>query len=476
MRFIFVSFSQSVFPEIVEVSNQLHRLGHRTVYWLGSSEPSSFIDESGKTGVVDDDFLLSLSNHVLLEAKDLVMLNEQEPFIFDFLHRMQPRHTLPQLERRYHLLFRYCKWLLEQMKPNVIVFRTTPNLPPVHFILYSLARARGIRTIIFCDTWVSQRVIAMTDFILGPSNLKKNTEDQSIISPAKLAKDLQAYYNSQIRDVPQGVPAYMPHILQGYSFFNRGTAAFRAIRQAWRLRLLKKMWRTLASRVIFWFRHNLSNELPRAYKKLSSKADFTKPFIYFPLHLQPEFSTNPLGGHFRNQLLALELLVASLPSGWQIYVKEHPTQWLVGGARRTPYRPKDYYSIMARFPSVRLIPVDTDSFQLIRQAKAVATISGTAGWEAVLRGKPSLVFGYPWYQHAPGVSSVTDLASCQTALARIAAGEVPDPQAVLRFLKHLDEVSFRGCLDLSYRTNSKYFTETPESQARGMLKIILGLL
>jgi len=236
------------------------------------------------------------------------------------------------------------------------------------------------------------------------------------------------------------------------------------------------MWGTLVHHSVFWFKTHSSNELPRTYKRLSSKPDLSKPFIYFPLHLQPEFSTNPLGGYFRDQLLALEVLAASLPKDFEIYVKEHPTQWPVGGTRHNPYRPKDYYHSMARFPSVRLIPTTTNSFELIRHSKAVATVSGTAAWEAVLRGKPSLIFGYPWFQHAPGVFRINDVDSCRSALEKIQNGYTPNSQEVLRFLKRLDEMSFRGCLDLSYRLNPEYFTGTVEEQAEGMLKNIMRLL
>ena len=36
------------------------------------------------------------------------------------------------------------------------------------------------------------------------------------------------------------------------------------------------------------------------------------------------------------------------------------------------------------------------NLKLIDKCKAVATITGTSGWEALIRGKPVLHFGYPW--------------------------------------------------------------------------------
>ena len=52
-----------------------------------------------------------------------------------------------------------------------------------------------------------------------------------------------------------------------------------------------------------------------------------QPFVYVPLHLQPERSTNPLGGVFDEQYLMVGMISSELPSGWRIYVKEHPSQF-----------------------------------------------------------------------------------------------------------------------------------------------------
>lgn len=34
--------------------------------------------------------------------------------------------------------------------------------------------------------------------------------------------------------------------------------------------------------------------------------DFNKKYVYFPLHLQPEMTTDAIGGIYRDQILAIE--------------------------------------------------------------------------------------------------------------------------------------------------------------------------
>jgi hypothetical protein len=128
----------------------------------------------------------------------------------------------------------------------------------------------------------------------------------------------------------------------------------------------------------------------------TAKADLGRSFVYVPLHLQPELTIDVLGGDYGDQARAIEELSVAVPSDWLIYVKENPKQTAV--AREEPF-----FRRLEALPNVRLIRQETDTYDLIRHARCVATWSGTAGWEALLMGKPAIVFGYAWYRRLPGV-------------------------------------------------------------------------
>ena len=124
--------------------------------------------------------------------------------------------------------------------------------------------------------------------------------------------------------------------------------------------------------------------------------DLSGDFVYFPLQLQPEMTTATLGGRFRDQAYALERLSELLPDHVRILVKENPKQ---GSYMRGPL----FFHRLKRLPKVTLLPCWVDTYQLIKQCRFVATITGTAGFEALKFGKPTLVFGTPWYGDFPGV-------------------------------------------------------------------------
>ena len=124
-------------------------------------------------------------------------------------------------------------------------------------------------------------------------------------------------------------------------------------------------------------------------------------FVYFPLQLQPEMTTSALGGRFVDQAYAIERLSAILPDDVRILVKENPKH---GAYRRGPM----FFHRLRRIAKVEFLPSYSDTNQLVKRSMFVATVTGTAGWEAISLGKPALVFGIPWYRSFPGVIEYRD--------------------------------------------------------------------
>lgn len=162
-------------------------------------------------------------------------------------------------------------------------------------------------------------------------------------------------------------------------------------------------------------------------------------YIYFPLHLQPELTTSAVGGIYADQLLALEALSARMPEGHIIYVKENPKQT---EKQRGPL----FYKRLRALKNVRVVPLRESSVELIRGCLAVATITGTAGWEALFHGKPVLVFGSAWYREFPGVATFTD----DLDVSKFLGTEVPDAAQIVSFLDQALTTAGRGVVDPAY--------------------------
>ena len=193
------------------------------------------------------------------------------------------------------------------------------------------------------------------------------------------------------------------------------------------------------------FRRHHVGTLRQRYDELAIGPDLEQPYVYVALHLQPERATNPNGGVFDDQHIMVEMIASVLPAEWRIYVKEHPVQFM-------PYYASErgrwltFYDAVLSHPTVSLVSTSTSSFELIDGARAVASITGTSCWEAIARGVPALVFGEAWYKGCDGAHTVRTIGDCRRALAKIAAGERPNADAVRLFLSAAEETAVRGYL------------------------------
>ena len=176
--------------------------------------------------------------------------------------------------------------------------------------------------------------------------------------------------------------------------------------------------------------------LRQYYKSLSVIPDFSKKYIYFPLHFQPECTSNPHGGGvYYQQMIPIRLIAESLPENVFVYVKEHPAQFYGSGARET-----GLYDELSTIPNVVLVDTDIDTYKLIENSMAVASLRGTAGFEGLFYGKPFIMFGYWVIQHMPGVFHVRSKEEVKSALDAILKGEYCFTLRDIKlFLKAMDE-------------------------------------
>ena len=126
-------------------------------------------------------------------------------------------------------------------------------------------------------------------------------------------------------------------------------------------------------------------------------------YIYYPLHSNPEYSTSVMGVMWQDQLVIIESLAKSIPHDWIVYVKEHP------GVMTSRIRPYSMYKRILKIPNVIIAPVYEDTNKIIENSQMVAVVTGTAGWEAVLRNKPVIHFVDVFYQKLDLSKKCSDL-------------------------------------------------------------------
>ena len=136
---------------------------------------------------------------------------------------------------------------------------------------------------------------------------------------------------------------------------------------------------------IFKLRYNLK----KSFQFFDEFSDIKAPFIYFPLHFEPEIATLVLSQY--DQLAIIDIIVKQMPLNWKLVIKEHPA--MIG---QRDY--KFYETIKNRYPNVVIVEPSTNSQKLIYKSEIVFSLCGTVIFESIVLKKPVIYTGRVRYE------------------------------------------------------------------------------
>lgn len=189
------------------------------------------------------------------------------------------------------------------------------------------------------------------------------------------------------------------------------------------------------------------------YNKIAVLPDYKKPYIYCALQTVPEIALTPLAGNYDNQILELHMLsYCAEKLGIEVYVKEHIYQH---------WRDKGFYSSIQKLRNVKLIKTTVNTYELIENAVATATYTGSCSLEGVMRNIPALVFANNQWRALPGSFFVSNAEECCKSIEKILAHDYEISDRKIRaYLKavELTELNTDRCLgnDYSNETEEEY--------------------
>jgi hypothetical protein len=150
------------------------------------------------------------------------------------------------------------------------------------------------------------------------------------------------------------------------------------------------------------------------------------PKMYYALHAQPEFTVDVRAPFYRNQAALIENIAKSMPIGYRLIVKDHPSM--------KGERPLQFYRQLKRMPNVQLVSPSLNSHDLIAQCDVVLTINGSVAWEAILYEKPVIVFGSLCYSFFEKVITCENPSLLPKILTDVVNQFRPDRSSLLRFI------------------------------------------
>jgi hypothetical protein len=162
-----------------------------------------------------------------------------------------------------------------------------------------------------------------------------------------------------------------------------------------------------------------------------------RPFVFYPLHLEPEMTIDVMGNPFCNQAELIRAMARTLPASHELWVKEHRIAM--------SKRPKSFYDEVRAIPGVRLVDPFASALGIMRHADLIVSITGTATYEAALMGRPALTMAPTVFSpvlYTDRFNPFTD--SLGRILDEVAGRPVRSDEELIDFLAWLHAQSWPG--------------------------------
>ncbi len=369
-----------------------------------------------------------------------------EPVAMRMMDRMDTQRAFTYRQRRdlWHFLLCYWFHVIETEGVDAFYSRQTPH-EVVDFVLFVVMKTLGKRVRFFAWTSISARWILVDDY----RHPRVEVEPIEIASRPFSGNDIDQIIEPLRGSYGEAMPTYMDRVIDDIGHASGARTSVDQLQEYVRqtivavgagaslvVRTARNSESTASSPVArvlsrvgdAWQVRQGSRRLVAAYAARATAVPAGLPYVYYLLGYQPENTNCPEGGLLGDQLLAVSLLAASLPDGWEVVVKEHPSQLMNNGRGVSDYgflgRDTVFYEAIARIPGVRLAHVNSDHFEMLDSARVVSTLTGTVGWEAAVRGKPVFCLGEAWYLEAPNVFTVKTRVECEAAYAGVTNNQI----------------------------------------------------
>jgi len=462
-------FAQSSHPYWIDVAAELqNRYGWEICYFIGGGK------QKGQAAKLFPNAVFHTKNEARkslppkgsakipsspLDKTLISDLSFHESIFMKMLDRHDYAGTLTYNKRiiTYHSQVMYWKSVLEYYKPDVVAYRIAPHAS-YDYILYALSRLMNIPTVMFERTSLPGYVYPVNSFEDRSMRIWRTytrmLEETERKHEIMLSTETATYMKNLTKSYAQAMPLHLKYKLRR---FRKGgdiggalSILFLTVMETVKELLLKNRDREYLHKKYY---ENMGRfkrkKLFAHYRRLARPVDLSLPFVFVALQCEPERQTCPVGGVFGNQYLMVDLLSKLVPEGWKVYVKEHTSQFK-GYQAAERSRTFEFYDMIASMPNVELAPLDYTSFELIDKAQASATVSGTVGWESVVRGKPALLFGNSWYRDCKGVFTIHTVENGKEAIQQIKNGFTVNTDDVKGFVQAVESCSVRGYIDRVY--------------------------
>jgi hypothetical protein len=354
---------------------------------------------------------------------------------------------------------------VEESQPDALVVVENPH-SHAQYLLYEICIFLDIEIVKF-NTWMPVPLLFLQYIKSGVRQKNKIKIDKSLSK--RIEGDVLNYIDSivNIKSRDNYELSYMKSqrlqskwVNSVITFIKSGCMAL--IKESWfqiRMSYKKDYYHINPFRIGFFGRSKIKRlrkkNLLNEFKRKQESVDLAKKYVYYALHFEPERTTNPDGGDFHDQVIAITRLRKLLPDDIDIFVKEHPSQFYMadkGSRGRSPL----FYDLIKSVNGVKLVSENINSLELVKHSIFVATISGSVAFEAAVMNKKALIFGDSWFNGCPNITSWSDNFSFES----ITKEGISETREIINFLLSEKELyAVPGCQNHSAQNRFSHYLD-----------------
>lgn len=370
-----------------------------------------------------------------------------------------PTIKLSNALKLFNLNIYYWYNLFKENKIELNVFEEEPHKSNV-FLVYQLSLVMKIQTYMPLRTIGNLGILPISNYLeknqdfrlkkLLKSKKTNKTNKDLLNYISNLSKDynsaLKLHLWNQIEDITKNKKTnhffkvfkkdYYFHLINYSSDFKTYFSKLENSKQNYANYLINKIYKYI-----------YINRLKNNYSAISKKLKLHKiknQYIYFPLQMQPEKSTLPLAGPFEDSAYTIDFVLKNTPKNYKILIKEHPTHFISWrNTTNLMWRDLNFYRNINNLSSrVIFVNMKTDVFDLIDNSLFVASVGGTACWEAAVREKRSINFSNIWFDNCHGISTIKYEKDIIEFITQKKFNEKIDKKKVINFAKRIIDLGY----------------------------------
>ena len=269
--------------------------------------------------------------------------------------------------------------ILNEVNPDFILLPLT-NSGRMH-IFYEMCKAKGIKVLMLVASRFGNRCMVSEE-----AEILDYADELSSSNTSRTLEELQNYLKGH--DSFKGATQYSENFQKSNLQFFKAAFNFLLFSKNTNLKTHYTYFGRTKLRVLFNYIGAIIKKNYRINfinKNLSRKLD-DEPFIFFPMITEPERSLLIASPFYTNQFELLVNIVKSLPIGYKLYVKDHPSM------STRDWRPVSFYKQIMELPNVKLLHPLTAPNDILKKCSLVITLGGTTGLESAFYEKPTITF------------------------------------------------------------------------------------